>query len=293
LKFRAEGIHSPIMSLSGGNQQKALIARGIASGADIILLNDPTAGVDVETKQEIYNLLREVRSTGKSIIFYSTEDLEIEICDRAYIMRDGYITEELSGADITVPNIVKASFKETAKGADKAEGKNLVLKELISSRALLPIITMALMFCANVFYNPAIASYNSIRMLSGTALPLVFAALGQMFVVGIGDIDMGNGYSIGLVNVLVAVVLTGNPLAGLVSLLLFIAVYILMGTLIEIRKIPSIVVTLGAQFIWLGIALVVCPVPGGSCPKWLYALYSSASLPRCSAMPCFLRQNTE
>ena len=59
LKFRAEGIHSPIMSLSGGNQQKALIARGIASGAELIILNDPTAGVDIETKQCIYGLLEE------------------------------------------------------------------------------------------------------------------------------------------------------------------------------------------------------------------------------------------
>ncbi|MDR2741025.1 MAG: ATP-binding cassette domain-containing protein [Treponema sp.] len=273
LKFKAEGIHSPIRSLSGGNQQKALIARGIASGTDLVLLNDPTAGVDIETKQEIYSLLREARSLGKSIVFYSTEDLEIETCDRAYIMRDGYITKELAGTDITVSNIVEASFKDAPQKIVKFEQKDSILKELISSRVLLPLATMIVMFCANVFFNPAIATYNSIRMLSGTALPLVFAALGQMFIVGVGDIDMGNGYSIGLVNVLVAVVLTRNPLVGVMSFLLFIAAYIIMGTLIEIRKIPSIVVTLGAQFIWLGIALVICPVPGGSYPKWLYALY--------------------
>ena len=101
LKFRAEGIHSPIMSLSGGNQQKALIARGIASGADVIILNDPTAGVDIETKQEIYNLLEEAKNEGRGIIMYSTEDSEIEICDRAYIMHEGAITEELVGENIT------------------------------------------------------------------------------------------------------------------------------------------------------------------------------------------------
>ena len=88
LKFRAEGIHSPIMSLSGGNQQKALIARGIASGAELIILNDPTAGVDIETKQEIYGLLDEAKRAGKAVVLYSTEDAEIEICDRAYIMKN-------------------------------------------------------------------------------------------------------------------------------------------------------------------------------------------------------------
>lgn len=271
LKFKAEGIYSPIMSLSGGNQQKALIARGIASGADILILNDPTAGVDIETKQEIYSLLKEAKTAGKSVVFYSTEDAEMEICDRVYILRDGAITRELKGSDITVPNIVKASFVETGK--KETARKTSKIQSVLDSRALLPLFTMVLMVCINAAFNPNVLSYNSIRMLVGSAVPLVFAGLGQMFVVGIGDIDMGNGYSIGLVNVLIAVVLTGNWLFGVLSLLIFIAAYVLMGTLIEVRKIPAIVVTLGAQFIWLGAALVLCPTPGGSCPEWLRLLY--------------------
>jgi ribose transport system ATP-binding protein len=123
LKFKAEGIHSPITSLSGGNQQKALIARGIASGADIILLNDPTAGVDVETKQEIYGLLQEAKKAGKSIVLYSTEDVEMEICDRVYVLHDGMITDELSGPDVTVPNVIKASFKNVGKKEEQKQKK--------------------------------------------------------------------------------------------------------------------------------------------------------------------------
>jgi ribose transport system ATP-binding protein len=271
LKFKAEGIYSPIMSLSGGNQQKALIARGIASGADILILNDPTAGVDIETKQEIYGLLSEAKAEDKAVIFYSTEDAEMEICDRAYIMRDGAIIRELKGADITIPNIVKASFMEIQQ--KELSGETSKRWHFLASRSLLPLFTLALLFCINVAFNPNILSYNNIRMLVGAAVPLVFAGLGQMFIVGIGDIDMGNGYSIGLVNVLVAVVLTGNPFYGIISLFLFIGAYMLMGLLIEMRKIPAIVVTLGAQFIWLGIALVVSPAPGGSCPEWLRLFY--------------------
>ena len=273
LKFRAEGIHSPIMSLSGGNQQKALIARGIASGADVIILNDPTAGVDIETKQEIYNLLEEAKNEGRGIIMYSTEDSEIEICDRAYIMHEGAITEELVGENITVPNIVKASFEDVAKKQVKEEVKRGKLAAIGSSRILLPVLTMVFMILANAYMNPNILSYFGVRTLIGSAVPLVFAALGQMFIVVSGDIDMGNGYSIGLVNVLIAVILTANPLMGLISLLLFIAAYVLMGALIHVRNIPAIVVTLGAQFIWLGIALVLCPTPGGSCPDWLIGFY--------------------
>jgi ribose transport system ATP-binding protein len=280
LKFKAEGIHSPIASLSGGNQQKALVARGIASGADLILLNDPTAGVDVETKQEIYGLLREAKSEGKSIVLYSTEDSEMEICDRVYVMRGGKVAAQLSGEEITAPNIVRASFAEAGdnpkqnklKLEKNSAGKSLA-EALLSSRALLPVATMLLMIAVNAYLNPKILSYTSIRMLIGSAVPLVFASLGQMFVVLSGDIDMGNGYSIGLVNVLVAVVLTGNPLYGAVSIAIFIAAYVFMGALIHLRRIPAIVVTLGAQFIWLGIALTFSPTPGGYCPEWLIAFY--------------------
>lgn len=273
LKFRAEGIHSPIMSLSGGNQQKALIARGIASGADLIILNDPTAGVDIETKQEIYGLLEEAGQAGKAVILYSTEDAEIEICDRAYIMHEGEITEELKDEKITVANIVKASFKEVKHDTSVKEEKENFIHKILTSRNLLPIAAMLIMVLANTAMNPRILSYMGMRMLVSSAVPLVFAALGQMFIVVSGDIDMGNGYSIALVNVLVAIVMTGNPLMGVISLLILIGGYVVMGTLVHVRNIPAIVVTLGTQFVWWGIALVIAPSPGGSCPEWLSSLY--------------------
>lgn len=270
LKFRAEGIDSNIMSLSGGNQQKALIARGIASEADIILLNDPTAGVDINTKQDIYDLLEEVKKLGKAVILYSTEDAEMEICDRAYIMNDGAITEELAGEQLTVSNIVMGCFKKAKKRHTRQHREN-PLQKLFSYRLTLPLLTMLLILAANVMNNPNLLSYTGLRMKVSSTMPLIFAALGQMFIVLCGDCDMGNGYSIGLVNVLVGILLTGNPLVGLVSLVIFVAAYMGMAALIHLRSIPAIVVTLGAQFVWYGIALIICPTPGGSCPEWLSA----------------------
>ena len=278
LKFRAEGIHSPIMSLSGGNQQKALIARGIASGADLIILNDPTAGVDIETKQEIYGLLDEAKKEGKSIILYSTEDSEIEICDRAYIMHEGVIAEELKGNDITVSNIVTASFKDVGKAKTTAETerKENVAARILKAPTTLPILTLIVMIFANASMNRNLLSYMGFEMLVGSAVPLVFVALSQMFIVVAGDIDMGNGTAIGLVNVLFGVVYTGNPLVGIIGMIIFVAAYIGMGALIHIRRIPAIVVTLGTQYIWLGVALVLCPTPGGYCPEWFMAFYDFA-----------------
>lgn len=268
LKFRAEGIESNIMSLSGGNQQKALIARGIASEADIIILNDPTAGVDIGTKQDIYKLLDDTREMGKSIILYSTEDLEMEICDRVYVMRDGYVTKELIGDEIDVPNIVKAAFIETEKKEVK-EKKKSAFAQYLSATWMLPLITLILIFAANVCINPKLMTYAGMRMKISSALPLIFAALGQMFIVMCGDVDMGNGYSIGLVNVIVGIWLTGNPLVGFLGLVIFVGLYMALAALIKIRQIPAIVVTMGAQFVWYGLALIICPTPGGKCPQWL------------------------
>lgn len=268
LKFRAEGIESNIMSLSGGNQQKALIARGIASEADIIILNDPTAGVDIGTKQDIYKLLDDTREMGKSIILYSTEDLEMEICDRVYVMRDGYVTKELIGDEIDVPNIIKAAFIETEKKEVK-EKKKSAFAQYLSAPWMLPLITLILIFAANVCINPKLMTYAGMRMKISSALPLIFAALGQMFIVMCGDVDMGNGYSIGLVNVIVGIWLTGNPLVGFLGLVIFVGLYMALAALIKIRQIPAIVVTMGAQFVWYGLALIICPTPGGKCPQWL------------------------
>ena len=276
LKFRAEGIESNIMSLSGGNQQKALIARGIASEADIILLNDPTAGVDIGTKQDIYSLLEEIRNMGKSVVLFSTEDAEMEICDRVYVMRDGYITKELKGTEINVPNIVSAAFIETNKKKEAAKKANPLL-QMMSARWMLPLLTLILIFAANVYLNPKLATYAGLKMKISTALPLVLAALGQMFIVMCGDVDMGNGYSIGLVNCMVGIWLTGNPLVGVIGLVLFVAAYMGMALLIHVRRIPAIVVTMGMQFVWYGLALLVAPTPGGSCPPWLSGFLKMAT----------------
>ncbi len=126
-------------------------------------------------------------------------------------------------------------------------------------------------FLANVIINPNLLSYTGLKMKVSSSLPLLLAALGQMFIVMCGDVDMGNGYSIGLVNAIVGIWLTNSLLIGILGLVVFIVIYMGMATLIKVRGIPAIVVTMGAQFVWYGLALLICPTPGGSCPEWLSA----------------------
>ena len=100
-----------VSTLSGGNQQKVVIAKWLMISPDIVLLNDPTRGIDVGTKQEIYRLMRELADEGKAILFYSTDYAElIGCCDLVSVMYDGTIVAELEGDAITEEGIVAAAL---------------------------------------------------------------------------------------------------------------------------------------------------------------------------------------
>ena len=100
-----------VSTLSGGNQQKVVIAKWLMTEPRIILLNDPTRGIDVGTKQELYRLMRELADQGAAILFYSTDyDELIGCCDRVAIMYDGRIVRELAGAELTETNIVESAL---------------------------------------------------------------------------------------------------------------------------------------------------------------------------------------
>ena len=111
LSIHARGVDVPVATLSGGNQQKVVIAKWLLTNANLILLNDPTRGIDVGTKQEIYTLLRKLAVLGKGILFYSTDHAElIGCCDRVLILFEGRIVRELAGHDMTEQEILRAAF---------------------------------------------------------------------------------------------------------------------------------------------------------------------------------------
>jgi len=111
LKVRGDAA-TPIIALSGGNQQKVLVARAFASDAELVLLDDPFRGVDVATKSELYSLMKSEAAAGRCIVWYSTENSEMAHCDRVYVFRANAIISELSGASNTEERIIADSFDE-------------------------------------------------------------------------------------------------------------------------------------------------------------------------------------
>jgi len=102
-------LHDPASSLSGGNQQKLVIARWIAMSPVLLLLDDPTKGVDIHSRREIHKILRQHADAGMSIIISSSDDQELlDISDRIYVFYEGSISDELSGDNKTADRLVAA-----------------------------------------------------------------------------------------------------------------------------------------------------------------------------------------
>ncbi|MGN0909378.1 MAG: sugar ABC transporter ATP-binding protein [Succinivibrio sp.] len=102
----------PILSLSGGNQQKCVFAKGALTGPDIMLLDEPSRGIDIGAKTEMFQLIYQYAERGVSLIVVSSELEEITaIADRVVVLSNGVKTAEFEGADITQQNLVEASYK--------------------------------------------------------------------------------------------------------------------------------------------------------------------------------------
>jgi len=122
LRIRADGLDGPVAELSGGNQQKVVIGKWLMTRPQIILLNDPTRGIDVGTKQELYQLLHTLAADGAALLFYSTDYAElIGCCDRVLILYDGAIVRVLEGDAISEHNIVAGAHNLATAAQPAAE----------------------------------------------------------------------------------------------------------------------------------------------------------------------------
>jgi ribose transport system ATP-binding protein len=102
---------SEVRRLSGGNQQKVTVARWIATGVRTLLCFDPTRGIDVGTKRQIYQLLRELAAAGAAVLLYTSELEEVQLtCDRAIVIFGGRVVAEVPAADADEPTLLRAAY---------------------------------------------------------------------------------------------------------------------------------------------------------------------------------------
>jgi ribose transport system ATP-binding protein len=272
LSIKAEGPRTAILSLSGGNQQKVIVARALLADADVIILDDPTKGVDVGTKEQMHQLFKKAAEDGKLLIWYSTEDEELVRCSRVLVFRYGQIIEELKNGAISKDRIVEASFH--GEHLANRAGKQWKKSKRRANEILIPLGAMLAVFLLSGALQPAVFSEFGIDLLVKASIPLVFAALAQMYIIGLSHIDLGVGAYMGLVGVLCATMLREHLELGLGLIVVTIVGYGLMGALIYLRSIPSVIVTMGMSFVWLGVGYTLQPAPGGQPPDWLVKVFN-------------------
>jgi ribose transport system permease protein len=139
-------------------------------------------------------------------------------------------------------------------------------------RALLPVLSLAILLGLIFYLNPRTMSYVGLNLMLNLAVPIALATIAQMCVMTVNDLDLSIGAYVGFVACAAATFLNDTPALGALVLAGGILVYALVGALIHLRNLPSIVVTLGMSFVWLGLAVLILPRPGGKSPEWVASL---------------------
>jgi L-arabinose ABC superfamily ATP binding cassette transporter, ABC protein len=116
INIKTNSITQPVESLSGGNQQKVVLAKWMLSDPDVLILDEPTRGIDVGAKYEIYTIINQLAENGKAIIVISSEMPELlGLCDRTYVLNEGEVAGELQKEEMSQEAIMKIVMDHTAK----------------------------------------------------------------------------------------------------------------------------------------------------------------------------------
>lgn len=139
-------------------------------------------------------------------------------------------------------------------------------------RTLLPALSLAAILAAIFYLQPRTMSYFGLNLLLNLAVPIALATIAQMFILCVNDLDLSLGAFVSLTACITATWLYDTPVLGVLALAGCVLAYAALGALIHLRNLPSIVVTLGMSFVWVGIAVLILPTPGGKAPEWIRSL---------------------
>jgi len=265
-------IETPIDSLSGGNQQKVVLASVLASRPKLLLADEPTQGVDVGARMEIYKILRETADSGVPIMIVSSDAAEIAgLCDQVMIFSRGTIVERLTGHEVTENNITAAVLKSTSI-RDHSETMASGFWKWAAGDAA-PIVMLAAVILAMgvvaAILNPTYLSPRSLTGMMTQVATLAVVAYGQQLLMLVGGIDLSVGPLMGLVQVLASFFLFKNAgldtqlLGWVIMVVAMIAVGIVNFGLIELIRLHPLVATLATYMGIQAVSLMLRPLPKG------------------------------
>ncbi|OZE87795.1 hypothetical protein CH305_01145 [Rhodococcus sp. 15-649-2-2] len=278
--------YQPIGGLSGGNAQKSVLARAAMKQVKVLMVDEPTQGVDAKARLDIYRLLANAAESGVAVVVNSSDSSELAgLCDRVVVMSKGAVIEEISCP--TTESAIVSSFVGAVDVDEEVSslpiGPSWLGRLLAKAPAYVPV-TMLLVLLAlvsiytgtqsDVFWTPQ--NWANLMLLT---LPLAFVALGQQYTMISGSLDISVGSTMSLTVVIASLVLPDLSVGTLIVaipllLLTALAVGGLNALLIEKLKINPIVATVATMAIIAGLAIVLRPTPEGVIAPQLYDLFA-------------------
>ena len=285
LAVKTPTLDTQISSLSGGNQQKVVFARALLSKPHVILAHEPTQGVDVGTRLEIYRLLRDAVNEGATAVVVSSDAAELEgLCDRVLVMSRGVVAKELTGEQVTEHGMTQAALTATVgKKVDSAQAAGSRLRRFLSG----DLAPAALVLALTVLLGAYTATQNHRYLTAPTFNSLLtlfavvaFAAMAQQVIMITGGIDLSVGPVMTFLLVLGSFVLVPgqSPFLLLLELLLLLGVAALVGFVNwfpSLFGVPAFLATLVTFTALQGLSFVLRPTFGGSFDDGLLTILSA------------------
>ncbi|TRC84568.1 ATP-binding cassette domain-containing protein [Mesorhizobium sp. WSM4303] len=264
MKLRFSGYGQPVKELSGGNQQKVVLAKWLRTEPRVLILDEPTQGIDVGTKAEVHAMIADLAAQGMAILLISSEMPElIGMCDRIVVLREGHQTAEFVHGQATQEKVLEAATKTGERAGQAAqleraeEEKAKGPFDFLKRREFGLLAAMLAVAIPVTIINPRMVSAANLTAVSMDAALLVVAALAQMLVLITRNIDLSIAAVIGLSAYMAASMVQAYPGLDIgIGLVTACAVGgfagLLNGLVVTRGKIPAIVVTLASMSIFRG-----------------------------------------
>jgi ribose transport system ATP-binding protein len=280
LAIRTPSVETDVSALSGGNQQKVVLARSILAKPSLVLADEPTQGVDAGARVEIYRILRQIADGGIPVLVVSSDGLELQgLCDRVIIFSRGQVVRELTGDEVTEEGIAEAIVTATThrRGvAAKLRDRSTVIarraRQFARGDYAPSLILLAVMLGLGVYtylHNDRVINAFNITSALMLLAALAFISLGQQAVMLTGGIDISVGPLAGLLVIVASFfVLDGksNLLIAVgfgVMVLVAAATGLTNGLLVRYGRFTPVAATLVAYIALQGISYWLRPYPAG------------------------------
>ena len=269
LKFR--DFDQPVKTLSGGNQQKVVLSKWLAANPRLLILDEPTQGVDVQSKAEVHAMIAELAAQGLAIILISSELPElIGMCDRIVVLREGRQTGTFARAEADAERVIRAATdvdtgvatiqegRRHESSRDESGGVASLIRRVLAQHEVGLVCAMAGVMIPVTLINPRMIGGANLTAIAMDAALLMIVAVGQMLVMLTRNIDLSVASVIGLSAYGAASFMHNHPaspvLLGVgVASLVGIGCGVLNGLVVTLGGVPSIVVTLGSLAVFRGL----------------------------------------